>query len=245
MEAGFHQLRRGGTLVLVGAGIEAPDLRPQPLRSSTSSTSCGSFVYDADGFERALDAAGLGTASRIDLLIEAEDVALDGISEALVGLAEGRHRRQGHGGARTRADGARPRQEGMMTHPYYPTGNPRFNHVAMSVPADLLGRGAPGRDLPVLGRGARLRRDADDDPRPQAPDPVVACTGTSSSSSSPRTSPCAAPAWTTSGSPWARCDELRGRRATGPRRSASTTTGSTSSTSTSTTRGRSRSTRST
>ncbi|MEJ7584248.1 MAG: hypothetical protein WKF43_09215 [Acidimicrobiales bacterium] len=23
-------------------------------------------------------------------------------------------------------------------HPYYPAGNPRFNHVAMSVPADLL-----------------------------------------------------------------------------------------------------------
>lgn len=25
-----------------------------------------------------------------------------------------------------------------MSHPFYPTGNPRFNHVAMSVPADLL-----------------------------------------------------------------------------------------------------------
>ena len=25
-----------------------------------------------------------------------------------------------------------------MTHPYYPSGHPRFNHVAMSVPADLL-----------------------------------------------------------------------------------------------------------
>jgi hypothetical protein len=25
-----------------------------------------------------------------------------------------------------------------MTHPYYPSGNPRFNHVAMSVPADVL-----------------------------------------------------------------------------------------------------------
>ncbi len=25
------------------------------------------------------------------------------------------------------------------THPYYPSGNPRFNHVAMSLPADLLG----------------------------------------------------------------------------------------------------------
>lgn len=30
-----------------------------------------------------------------------------------------------------------------MAHPYYPTGNPRFNHVAMSMPADLLGE--PGR----------------------------------------------------------------------------------------------------
>ncbi len=25
-----------------------------------------------------------------------------------------------------------------MTHPYYPSGNPRFNHVAISLPADLL-----------------------------------------------------------------------------------------------------------
>jgi hypothetical protein len=25
-----------------------------------------------------------------------------------------------------------------MAHPYYPTGNPRFNHVAMSLPAHLL-----------------------------------------------------------------------------------------------------------
>jgi hypothetical protein len=25
-----------------------------------------------------------------------------------------------------------------MTHPYYPSGNPRFNHVAMSMPAALL-----------------------------------------------------------------------------------------------------------
>ena len=25
-----------------------------------------------------------------------------------------------------------------MAHPYYPTGTPRFNHVAMSMPADLL-----------------------------------------------------------------------------------------------------------
>jgi hypothetical protein len=29
-----------------------------------------------------------------------------------------------------------------MAHPYYPTGNPRFNHVAMSLPADLLDEGS-------------------------------------------------------------------------------------------------------
>ncbi len=27
-----------------------------------------------------------------------------------------------------------------MTHPYYPSGTPRFNHVAMSMPAELLGQ---------------------------------------------------------------------------------------------------------
>ena len=30
-----------------------------------------------------------------------------------------------------------------MAHPFYPSGNPRFNHVAMSLPADLLD--APAR----------------------------------------------------------------------------------------------------
>jgi hypothetical protein len=27
-----------------------------------------------------------------------------------------------------------------MSHPFYPSGNPRFNHVAMSLPADVLGQ---------------------------------------------------------------------------------------------------------
>ncbi|HUC05117.1 MAG TPA: hypothetical protein VL961_06945 [Acidimicrobiales bacterium] len=27
----------------------------------------------------------------------------------------------------------------MTVHPFYPSGNPRFNHVALSMPADLLG----------------------------------------------------------------------------------------------------------
>ena len=57
-----------------------------------------------------------------------------GSAEALEGLATGRDRRQGHGGARA----CRPKSGAAVTHPYYPSGNPHFNHVAMSVPADLL-----------------------------------------------------------------------------------------------------------
>ena len=54
MEAGFNQLRRGGTLVLVGAGIEPPTFDPNRMLLNELEV-CGSFVYDADGFERALE----------------------------------------------------------------------------------------------------------------------------------------------------------------------------------------------
>jgi hypothetical protein len=30
------------------------------------------------------------------------------------------------------------------SHPYYPSGHPRFNHVALSLPADLLSEGSRG-----------------------------------------------------------------------------------------------------
>ena len=33
-----------------------------------------------------------------------------------------------------------------MPHPFYPAGNPRFNHVAMSVPSELLTEG-PRKDI--------------------------------------------------------------------------------------------------
>jgi D-arabinose 1-dehydrogenase-like Zn-dependent alcohol dehydrogenase len=53
-------------------------------------TVCGSFVYDAGGFERALQLLA-SDGFPTDLLIEADDVPLDRLSEALVGLAEGRY----------------------------------------------------------------------------------------------------------------------------------------------------------
>ncbi len=89
MEAGFHQLGRGGTLALVGAGIEHPKFDPNRFILNELSVT-GSFIYDKGGFEQALgllSSEGFPT----ELLIEAEDVPLDLISDALVGLAEGRY----------------------------------------------------------------------------------------------------------------------------------------------------------
>jgi threonine dehydrogenase-like Zn-dependent dehydrogenase len=88
MEAGLHQLRRGGRLVLVGAGIEAPSFDPNRLLLNELEI-CGSFVYDAGGFEDALALLSSGSVPA-SLLIEGEDIGLDGISGALRDLATGR-----------------------------------------------------------------------------------------------------------------------------------------------------------
>jgi threonine dehydrogenase-like Zn-dependent dehydrogenase len=88
MEAGFHQLRRGGRLVLVGAGIEAPSFDPNRLLLNELEI-CGSFVYDAGGFEQALALLASGKVPA-SLLIDADDIGLDGISGALQDLATGR-----------------------------------------------------------------------------------------------------------------------------------------------------------
>ena len=87
MEAGFHQLCRGGQLVLVGAGIEAPTFDPNRLLLNELSV-CGSFVYDHDGFEQALTLLASG-ALDTGLLIDPVDVTLDGLPEALADLARG------------------------------------------------------------------------------------------------------------------------------------------------------------
>ncbi len=88
IEAGFHQLGRGGTLVLVGAGLEHPAFDPNRFVLNELHV-VGSFVYDHDGFDRALELLATD-GFPTDLLIEAEDVPLDRLSEALTGLAEGR-----------------------------------------------------------------------------------------------------------------------------------------------------------
>ncbi len=89
METGFHQLKRGGTLALVGAGIEHPAFDPNRFILNELHV-VGSFVYDRDGFGRALELLA-SDGFPTDLLIEADDVPLDRLSEALVDLAEGRY----------------------------------------------------------------------------------------------------------------------------------------------------------
>ena len=87
MECGFHQLRRGGHLVLVGAGMEAPRFDPNRMILNELQVS-GSFVYDANGFERALELLGSGRIAT-DVLIEPVDVDLDDLGRAMQALAAG------------------------------------------------------------------------------------------------------------------------------------------------------------
>ena len=128
MESGLSQLRRGGRLVLVGAGIEPPRFDPNRILLNEL-TITGSFVYDADGFQVALDLLASGR-SPIDVLVEPDDVPLDGLLDAMRALASGRTGRQGDGGA--------PPAEGASMTDLFPSRTPRFNHVAMSLPPDQL-----------------------------------------------------------------------------------------------------------
>ena len=88
MEAGLAQLVKAGTLVLVGAGMHRPRFDPNRILLNELVIT-GANTYDHDGFEQAL---GLLASCRlpIDHLVEADEVPLDGVLDAMRGLAEGR-----------------------------------------------------------------------------------------------------------------------------------------------------------
>jgi (R,R)-butanediol dehydrogenase/meso-butanediol dehydrogenase/diacetyl reductase len=88
MEAGLAQLVRGGTLVLVGAGIEPPRFDPNRILLNELVVT-GAFTYDAGGFERALDLLASGRLP-VDDLLEPGAVRLDRLLDAMIGLADGR-----------------------------------------------------------------------------------------------------------------------------------------------------------
>ena len=88
IETAFCQVRRGGILVMVGAGIDHPtfDINRMILNELTVT---GSFIYDLGGFERALEMLA-SDGFPAEQLIEPGTIGLDGIVDALEGLAVGK-----------------------------------------------------------------------------------------------------------------------------------------------------------
>jgi (R,R)-butanediol dehydrogenase/meso-butanediol dehydrogenase/diacetyl reductase len=87
MEAALGQLGRGGRLVLVGAGIKPPRFDPNRILMNELVIT-GAFVYDAGGFERALELLASGQLPT-EHLLEPDDVPLSGLLDAMERLARG------------------------------------------------------------------------------------------------------------------------------------------------------------
>jgi 2-desacetyl-2-hydroxyethyl bacteriochlorophyllide A dehydrogenase len=88
MEAGLAQLVRGGTLVLVGAGIDPPSFDANRILLNELVIT-GAFTYDHGGFEVALQLLASGTLP-VEALLEPDAVPLTGLLDAMRGLADGR-----------------------------------------------------------------------------------------------------------------------------------------------------------
>lgn len=88
MEAGLAQLVRGGTLVLVGAGIEPPHFDPNRILLNELVIT-GAFTYDQGGFEEALTLLASGSMP-VEHLLEPTEVPLAGLIDAMRQLADGR-----------------------------------------------------------------------------------------------------------------------------------------------------------
>ncbi len=88
VESGLAQLRRAGTLVLLGTGAGRPRLDSHRLLLNELVVT-GAFNYDDRGFEQALALLGAGRLPTQQLLHQ-QDVPLDGLLDAMKALAAGR-----------------------------------------------------------------------------------------------------------------------------------------------------------
>lgn len=87
MEQCLGQLGRTGRLVLVGAGVKSPRFDANRILLNELVVT-GAFCYDADGFERALELLASAEFPS-DVLVEPEDVGLDGLLGAIERLGAG------------------------------------------------------------------------------------------------------------------------------------------------------------
>jgi (R,R)-butanediol dehydrogenase / meso-butanediol dehydrogenase / diacetyl reductase len=86
-ESALDQLDVAGTLVFVGTGSEMPRINHNRM-IVLELTAIGAYNYEAEGFVPALDLLASGQLP-LDLLIEADDVPLDGLRVAMDRLAKG------------------------------------------------------------------------------------------------------------------------------------------------------------
>ena len=87
MESALGQLKRGGTLVIVGAGMHRPRFDNNRILLNELVIT-GAFVYDADGFERSLELLA-DPSFPSDVLIEPDDAPLADILNVIERLHEG------------------------------------------------------------------------------------------------------------------------------------------------------------
>lgn len=88
MEAACAQLKRGGTMVLVGTGVAAPRFDMNRILLNELVVT-GAFEYDDGGIPDALELLASGAADVAEL-VEPRDVPLDGLLTAMADLAAGR-----------------------------------------------------------------------------------------------------------------------------------------------------------
>lgn len=88
MEIACTQLRRAGTLVLVGAGIEPPRFDPNRILLNELAIT-GAYEYENDGVAGALALLASG-AIDVGPIVEPHDVSLDELGPAMADLAAGR-----------------------------------------------------------------------------------------------------------------------------------------------------------
>ncbi len=89
VEVGFQQLRRGGTLVMVGTGLQRPSFDPNRMIVMELGVR-GCFVYDKHGFDKAVDLLS-DPAFPAPQLVDPVEYGLDGVAEAAAKLAAGEH----------------------------------------------------------------------------------------------------------------------------------------------------------
>ncbi len=87
METALSQLKRTGTLVLVGAGMKPPRFDSNRILLNELVVT-GAFCYDDGGFDAALELLSSPDFPR-DVLVDPDDVALDGVLGAIERLGAG------------------------------------------------------------------------------------------------------------------------------------------------------------